>query len=250
LLIENPTSILFTLAFLMPGFIMTWVVGLFVPSRRMETSSTVLKLLSLSFLDFAVCFPLVAWILFGKYFQGDFVALTTAMATVGIIMPVILGLVIGVGGQRDWLGKALGRLKLNVIHPLPVSWDYVFGGRTDDTYIKVTLIDGTVRAGKYGPLSFAASYPDGNDLFLEALYEIDDGGTWTEHPTVEGIWIASGDIRCIEFMKPEPEEKENEQEDNRLRPPADEDRERSPAQGFDEGASAEGVRSHIKAAVG
>ncbi len=58
---------------------------------------------------------------------------------------------------------------------IPTTWDFVFGKRMS-AWLYVTMEDGSNVIGWYGGESFASSYPDASQVFLEAIYtETDDG---------------------------------------------------------------------------
>ena len=60
--IENIQVLFFTLAFVIPGFILQWVIRIFVPQRSEDTSSAFLRFVTLSCLNYAVWIWLIVLI--------------------------------------------------------------------------------------------------------------------------------------------------------------------------------------------
>lgn len=91
-------------------------------------------------------------------------------AYVGV--PLAAGTVLGVGLRRDWwIAKVLSGPD-----PAPRAWDYLFQYNIDG-WIRCRLKSGTWLAGAYadanGKRSYAAGYPEPQDLYLAASVEVD-----------------------------------------------------------------------------
>jgi hypothetical protein len=59
--------------------------------------------------------------------------------------------------------------------PTPSAWDYTFK-ELEPCYIRVRMQDGTWFAGWFGPRSYATSFPDRRELFVEIEHHVDTGG--------------------------------------------------------------------------
>jgi len=86
-------------------------------------------------------------------------------------------------------------------HPTPKPWDFVFSQRKL-YWIKVTLKNGMVLAGKYGEKSFASSYPEEDQIYLEEAWLLNNkGGFNRPKKRTSGIIIMSSEILYVEFLK-------------------------------------------------
>lgn len=110
------------------------------------------------------------------------------------------------GALGGWLARSPGGRwflahVLDVrVRTIPKAWDYVF---SQNRYFIVlaTLTDGSKVAGGWGTESFASSYPNDEDLYLEVVYSLDDEGA-VERPVPQsgGILLKRSDIRSLEFF--------------------------------------------------
>jgi hypothetical protein len=95
---------------------------------------------------------------------------TFPLAYVGV--PLMTGTVLGVGLRRDW---RVARVVAGP-DPAPRAWDYLFQYDVDG-WIRCRLRSGTWLGGAYadanGKRSYAAGYPEPQDLFLAASVEVD-----------------------------------------------------------------------------
>jgi hypothetical protein len=92
------------------------------------------------------------------------------VAYVGV--PLSVGTLLGVGLRKDWRFAQL----LTGPDPAPRAWDYVFQYDVDG-WIRCRLKSGTWLGGAYadanGKRSYAAGYPEPQDLYLAASVEVD-----------------------------------------------------------------------------
>lgn len=84
---------------------------------------------------------------------------------------------------------------------IPTAWDYVFRSLEGKTWTLVTLQDGRVVAGLFGPGSFASDTAGERDLFLEAVYTVGEDGLWSLSPYSRGILLKGEEIAHIEFFR-------------------------------------------------
>ncbi len=93
---------------------------------------------------------------------------------------------------------------LNPNHSYPTAWDYWFS-KSESSWVIVTLTNEDKIYGKYGPKSYASSYADGHDLYLESVYIIetakDTNLNWDEISGDKGVLILGDTIKCIEFRE-------------------------------------------------
>jgi hypothetical protein len=83
----------------------------------------------------------------------------------------------------------------------------------------IHLTDGSVVGGYWGEQSYASSYPEQGDLYLSAVYKVDDSGQF-EAPLedTDGLLIRKDQYSYLELFKVPMTEVANEQEVKRSRP--------------------------------
>jgi hypothetical protein len=190
-------SVLLLIAFVIPGFVFHRLIGFSIPTRPRETSYLVLDSLAVSCVNYALLSPLV-WLLVRPGFASNHpISAAAGCLVVLFISPLLLAFVATrhIDSPRArWLRRAL-----RIIHPVPKAWDYFFRqGRI--CWILATLRDGRVVAGLYSTNSFASSYPDEEDLYLETLCKLSpDGEIIGVIPESQGAILRMSDVLLLEF---------------------------------------------------
>lgn len=89
--------------------------------------------------------------------------------------------------------------------PTPSAWDYAFSNR-DAGWVRVQSSDGTWMGGWFGSASFASSFPEPPEIYLEQGYAMNDEGVFTgEISAPDGLYIRCDDIRLLDFTSDVPE---------------------------------------------
>jgi hypothetical protein len=191
--------VFYTLAFVVPGFILHSTFAMFVPRRDERTDLTLLRYLTWTSLNYAIWSWLVYLVFHAAFFTAHPVRSAIAWATIIFISPVVLGLLLAFLSQKEVARKALQRVGLNPIHEIPTAWDYKFS-TTGPAWVLVTLKDGSSVAGLFGSGSFASSDPSGRDLYVQEVFRAVLGGQWERVPRSEGILIQGEQIKHVEFL--------------------------------------------------
>jgi hypothetical protein len=125
-----------------------------------------------------------------------------------VAIPIALGVVVGRGTvqQRTWSRALTGP------SPAPRAWDYVFGLQPDG-WVRVRLKSGVWLGGAFssvgdeGLRSYAAGYPDEQDLFLAEAYSVDpESGEFELDangdvvPTGSGILVRWAEVEYLDFI--------------------------------------------------
>ena len=83
---------------------------------------------------------------------------------------------------------------------VPKSWDYFFS-RKECCFMLVHLNNGRVIGGLYGPGSFASSYPEKEDLYLQEVWKVDAKGKFIEKISgSKGLLVNYDVIEYIELF--------------------------------------------------
>jgi len=199
-MITNFNTVFYSLAFLVPGFILHSTISIFTPTRSDYGNITFLRLLTLS------CFNYAAWSwMVYLFFNHDFF-LSHPFRTAGawgfiiLIGPISLGVAWGYIRKRNISRGILQKIGFNPIHVIPTGWDWKFSRIDKVTWILVTLQDGSTVAGLFAGRSFASSEPGERDLYIEEVYRVREEGKWEQIPRNEGILISGDQIKHIEFF--------------------------------------------------
>lgn len=188
-----PSDIASILPLLLPGFVALGVRSQFIrgfrPSQSKENIVTYLAFSSV-YNALVVRFVKPEWMTDSTFW----------FLVIFIIVPAIIGLLLGVNVQRNFIRGGLSRIGVYTTHAVPTAWDWVFSRGVNAQLVLVTLKNGTQFSGLYGLESFASSIPNERDLYIQWLYDIDEAGNWT--PVDEegkGVLISASEISTVEF---------------------------------------------------
>ena len=169
----------FTLAVaLLPGALFVWAFERQTGQRYgIRSRDRFLRFVGGSALVLAVLATPLYWI-YARYW-GEFVAgnrLPPAVALVPVAyvaLPSAAGWLAGTGLRKGWGWATL----ITGPNPAPRAWDHLFQNPTD-AWIRCRLKSGTwvggAYADAYGRRSYAAGYPEPQDLFLAIAVELDE----------------------------------------------------------------------------
>lgn len=193
-------ALLIAIGFLVPGFVWSAVVSLFLPRRTRETNLRFLEFLTLSCLNHGLWSWALLLVLKTPFHQTQ--PGWTAMILFAIIFvsPVLLGLVSAGLRRADAVAKLLGRFGFHAIQPEPTAWDRHFF-RAKPYWVVVTLRDGGLVYGLYFTRSFAGDEPGERDLYLEMQCRRTETGAWTPIKDSGGVLIKAEQIALIEFRR-------------------------------------------------
>lgn len=83
--------------------------------------------------------------------------------------------------------------------PTPSAWDFAFAERGEG-WIRVQSSDGAWMGGWFGSSSFASSFPDPREIFLEVGYAMNSDGSFTEDVSApDGLYIRCDDIEGVRW---------------------------------------------------
>ena len=163
---DTLNSVVFAVAFLVPGFIWTAVLSLLVPRSKRDPQVRVLGFLTLSCVNNGLWSWLVYLIWSGDWYKAHPVVSAGVVLLVLLVSPVALALVTGRLRQKETLARALQRVGFDTVHSVSTAWDFQFG-QTESYWAIVALKDGSRIYGLFGVESFAGDNVGGRDLYLE-----------------------------------------------------------------------------------
>lgn len=185
-------QIMLVLLFFVPGFVALKGYDLFVPGDMRNLSTSILEVVSYSMLCWAVLAPL--YLAMGLFERGvGTIELATSLFVGITLWPALLGWLV-FKARSKWLrGK--------ILHPARTAWDYLFS-QGKFYWVLVTTSNGERFGGRYAEKSFATSYPDPHEIYLQELWRVDENGVFIE--AVEGsagILVRRDEVRRIEFFE-------------------------------------------------
>ncbi|TGP50427.1 hypothetical protein EN873_25000 [bacterium M00.F.Ca.ET.230.01.1.1] len=191
--VEDLSKVASGLALLLPGLLILYVRAQFLTGRTPSHTEALLSYVVVTVIYYAAVLPLFAFVV---HKDAYWLALWFGWASLLVLLPLLLGLLLGIGHQKDWYSKICERLGWEVVHSMPTAWDWKFAQRTEH-WLVITLKDGTVFHGFYGLKSFASS-DDERDIYVEQTFNRNRAGNWI--PTPNGLWVQAAEVSTIEFL--------------------------------------------------
>lgn len=190
---KSPEAIQTILAFVVPGLVLMFFRSQFLTGRGQKHSDALLSYFVISVIYLAATLPAFQWLS-----QNE-----TGWSTAGWIglvfgLPALIGCLFGLAARKEVTRRLLRRLRIHPVHPIAAAWDWKFGDMSG-VYVLVTIKDGGCIAGYCGDASFISSDPSERDLYLEKVYEIDEGGTWQDAGK-RSMLIKADEVRFVEFI--------------------------------------------------
>jgi len=172
--IENilkPDTLSLFFYFVVPGLWAIKVYDLLIPTERRDFGAALIELVSYSLFNWV----LFAWLL-SIHNAANPGVLEFSSGLVRIvyvfITPAALALLIYFLRSTGWIRRALRRLHVNVVSPMPTAWDEFFS-RGEGCYIVFHLKSQEVVGARFDTRSFATTYPGPQELYVEELWVID-----------------------------------------------------------------------------
>ena len=134
------------------------------------------------------------------------------------VYPTVLGLLLGIARQKDWLGQVASwpwihwlliktHLHTFSAHRIPTAWEAVFSAKLDACWVVVTRKNGEQVRGLLGPDSHISIDPEVRDLFIShTLYFNPDTQNYEFVPGTKGIYLKADEISTIELIRYDPPE--------------------------------------------
>lgn len=217
-----PDTFEFFARYLLAGYVVIFVRSAFVLGLRPKLAETLIEAIILSLivqLLLVVVEAVLGLLIVLEWLKIDFPTWVIAppdtlkLAFRVLIVPALVGCMLGLFLQSGWRNGVLRRLSLPVVHPVRRAHDFAFGYNRQPCLVEVTFEDGTKVAGWFGENSLASTDDARSDLYLERAYLIDDKGDWTEPKEPRAILVSLRNARSIEFLLSKDEKDDDTQND-------------------------------------
>lgn len=204
-------TIISAIAFLIPGFITTYIIRRVIPKVDKDYKTSVLENFIYSFLNiFLWAIPIYKIYINIGWWNKKILLLWLVCLLIIFVSPIIIASVIIIFYQKEVFRKLCQYFNISSIDTEPSAWDFKFK-KIENEWVIITLKDKTTIGGYIGVNSFISSNCKERDLYIDEQYEISKNGEWKKVNRTDGIWIKNDEIKYIEFLK---NERKNKNEKN------------------------------------
>jgi len=118
-----------------------------------------------------------------------------------VALAALLLLILLPAGAAWLVSRLHARGSRSSFEPTPTAWDSAFRQR-GHSLVRLRLKSGSWVGGWYGERSFASSYPESADLYLQTAWAVSRTG-WLERPLEHsgGIYIRMDDVEFLDFVE-------------------------------------------------
>lgn len=182
------------LAFVIPGFISIKCYQLVFPGTSRASSDQLIDAIAYSCINYAILAVPIVLVEQNNAFHGRPFFYYFFYLFVLFLAPILWVLIWKYIRTRDLFQR-------NAPHPIAKPWDFVFQQRKP-YWVKVTLRDRTVVAGRYGAKSFTSSAPADEQIYLEERWLLGDKGQFLKKvDRTAGVLVLSDEISYIELRE-------------------------------------------------
>lgn len=180
--------------FILPGFISLMIYDYLIPSVKRDFSKSIIEIICFSTLNFIALSFLIYLNLNHKYYENCLIIFYLSLLLIFIIMPALWPIIFVRLTTTKFFNKYF-------IHPVSKPWDYFFG-KKEAAWVIVHLKNGNMIGGLYSSNSFASSYPNKEQIYLEEIWKLDENGVFLyKIDRTKGVIILGDDISSLEFFK-------------------------------------------------
>lgn len=196
-------TVLYTLAFLVPGFIINSIFSRFCSEDDQQPQLLLLRFLTFSAINYGLCFVLIYLVLKADIFVLHPILTAVVWFFIVFVSPVVLGFLFGFLEQRNILPELFRGYGIDItgLDNL-TAWDKSILSIKNPRFVLVSLTGGMEVRGMLGANSLASKQSKGGDIYLEKVMRADPSdpsGPWVYVPDSSGIWIKGSEIKHVEF---------------------------------------------------
>ena len=199
--VDSLDAVVTAIAFLLPGFILSTMLGMRFRLRSRTGTELVLQYITLSCFNHGIWSWLIVLMVYSPWFQSRAWLTASLVFLILFISPVTIGLLIGQLSRVRLVQRLLSAFGFKIHRFIPTAWDFKFE-REEASWVIVQLKDRSMVFGFLGSESFSGDDPDERDLYIEAVFRPVDGHDhWQPVPDTSGILIKADQIATIEFRR-------------------------------------------------
>jgi Family of unknown function (DUF6338) len=188
-------KLIFFLFAVLPGFIAMQVYGLKCPTAKRDWGNSLVEVITYSLTNLTIWLAWVLRIVRTPFKDIDSLELTAAVICVCFVSPILLSL------GWYWLRTTFLHKKLKMDHPTPRGWDH-FVKIHPEYWVLFHWKNGKVSGGYFGGDSYASTFPQEPEIYVEEMWRVDDRGEFTEmvEGTLGGV-IRISECERVEFLR-------------------------------------------------
>jgi hypothetical protein len=190
----NAVTIGLFIVAIFPGLVSTAVYRLLMPTRDLEWGNAMLQGLLYSTVNAALGLPVLLFLVFGYDPLDHPLRYSIAGVWLLLIAPVLWAIVLSWIFRSRWIAR---RIQV----PYPTAWDAYFD-RRQRGFVLVHLKNGALLGGYWGGNSYAGAFPNDGDIYVEAVYRVDDDGRFGEPiEYTRGVLLRKDEYSYMEFFE-------------------------------------------------
>jgi hypothetical protein len=193
----NIEKLVFFLFAVLPGFIAMQVYGLQCPLAKRDWGNSLVEVVTYSLINLTIWLFWVLRLVRMPFAEVNVLELVAAIVCVCFISPILLSL------GWYWLRTSYLHKTLRMDHPTPRGWDH-FVKANHEFWVLFHWKNGKVSGGYFGENSYASTFPQDPEIYVEEMYHVNDRGELVE--IVEntlGAVVRLSECERVEFLKVE-----------------------------------------------
>lgn len=178
--------------FVVPGLVSVTIYRQLMPGPTIRWGEALIQGFFYSSINLILLAPLLLWAL-----EPERSAVTLWLCAVLLLLlapsfwPLLLRRLLQIGPVASRLQS-----------PYATAWDFYFARRAP-AFVLVHLKNGRLLGGFWGERSFATSYPNHGDLYLEEVYRVDEAGRFgAKIDSTSGLLLRREDYDYLELFRP------------------------------------------------
>lgn len=193
----TPNTWLLILFAIVPGFVANRVYALWCPTQKQDWEKALLEPITWSAVNLLFWWWLVLPILQTPFDQINGWYLSGVTAVVCTVSPTILASLWYRFRRSNWAHQKLG-----FDHPTPRGWDFFLQKKTN-FFVLFHLKDKRMVGGYFGSESYASTYPQEPEIYVEVVWQVDQITGKFLSPVVGsfGSVIRQSEWERIEFLQ-------------------------------------------------
>lgn len=202
LLEGTPEAVILLLYLIVPGYVATKVYDYLAPGERRTLGETIIELLGWSFL--LIMFWI--WPFAALYTYSDRLPPWLSLL-LGFLLTILAVIVTPIlAANLIYRVRHGGSIKVaakgSITRPYPTSWDWFFSEKENNYYVRFLLKTGEKLGGYYGENSYATSYPNKQEIYVEEVWWLDEAGNFIEQVEgTKGALFCRDDCSLVQFLE-------------------------------------------------
>lgn len=191
----NSDKLLLFVLFVTPGLVAIKTYSLWCPGHKADWGSAIFEAITYSVFNLLIWHWWVYPLAHTPYGELSFLQISLSGLVVCFLSPVIMA------GILVWLRKTVLHRWLNMDHPTPRGWEYHLS-RNREFWVLFHLKSGKSIGGRFSARSFAATYPQDPEIYVQEIYRVDGcGRNWELIPGTLGMVVRLGECERLEFFE-------------------------------------------------